>query len=125
VIPHPAPFVATGIPSPLLSSVSAHGMGDPTPTLLGVGTSQGTCHTTHFVCIPSPLVPLVVAPKVGLPRSPCGPSNSYIAKHILSSDKVLGVSFRAGDIFEESRLVDLEVRDGAAKAALGFRRSVL
>lgn len=124
VIPHPTPLVTTGISSPILSIVSAHGEGDPTPTLLGVGTPQGTRHSTQLEGMSSPLFPFFVAPDEGLPGSPCGPSNSSIAKHILSSGKVLGVSFRADDVFEESRLVQLEVRDSAAKAALGVRRGV-
>jgi hypothetical protein len=36
----------------------------------------------------------------------------------------MGVSFRVEDDMEESRLVALEVRDGAAKAAMGVDRSV-
>lgn len=35
------------------------------------------------------------------------------------------VSYRGEDVLEESRLVDLEVRDGAAKAVVGADRSVL
>lgn len=75
--------------------------------------------------IPSPLVPLLVAPEVVLPWTPFGASNNCIPKHVLSSGKVMGVSFRVDDVLEESRLMVLEVRDGVAKAVVGDVRSVL
>lgn len=95
------------------------------PVLVGVGKSQGTCHTTQLVGISSPLVPLLVAAEVVLPWTPFGASNNCIVKHFLSSGKVMGVSFRVDDVLEESKLMALEVRDGAAKAAVGDVRSVL
>jgi hypothetical protein len=119
VIPQSTPLVTTYITSPIL-----HGEGDPTSTVLGVGTSQGIGYTAQLVGIPFSLVPLLVAPEIGLPSSPFGPSNICIAKHVFRSGKVIGVSFRDDDILEEARLVALEVRDGAAKAAVRVVRSV-
>ncbi|KEH41038.1 hypothetical protein MTR_1g041135 [Medicago truncatula] len=95
------------------------------PVLVGVGKSQGTCHTTQLVGISSPLVPLLVAAEVVLPWTPFGASNNCIVKHFLSSGKVMGVSFRVDDVLEESKLMALEVRDGAAKAAVGDVRSLV
>ena len=60
-IPQSTSPATTGIPSPFLSTVPARGEGDPTPILVGVGTSQGIFHTTQFVGILSPLVSIFVA----------------------------------------------------------------
>ena len=121
---HLAPFVASGTTSLILSTIAIHGEGDPSPSIAGVGTTQGACYTTQLVGMQSSSVPLLLAPDLGLPSSLVGPSDSFIAKHVLSDGKVLGVVFHVEDPVAESRLVALEARDGAAKAAMGESRDV-
>jgi len=115
----PASLVAPGISSHILSIIPMHGEGDPTPILVQVGTTHGTCHTTQLVGMSSSLASHLVVPEVGHSRSPVGPSDNYIIKHVLSAGKVFGVCFKVEDMVEESRLVALEARDGAAKATMG------
>jgi hypothetical protein len=124
VIPLQTPTVASGIPSPIFSTAFAHADGDLTPIVVGIGAPQGTSHTAQRGGLQSPSSSLFVAPEVGLSGSPFGPSHSYIAKKVISSGKMMGVSFMVDDTLEESRLVALEVRDSAAKAAMGADRSV-
>ena len=92
--------------------------------MVGVGTTQGTRQTTQLVGTPSTLAPLVFVPDLGSSRSPDGPFDSFIAKNVVSTGKVLGVSFKVEDVVEDSRLVALEARDGVAKAATGDIKGV-
>jgi hypothetical protein len=118
------PLVAPGITSTSLPTVVVLGEGDPTPILVAVGTTQGVSQTTQLVGSPASMTPLLFVPDIGSSRSHIGPSDSFIAKNVLSGGKVLGVSFKREDVVEESRLVALEAMDGVAKAAMGESRSV-
>jgi len=79
-----------------------------TPLLLHSACGYVVSHGSSLTC-----------PRIGLPLSPVGPSDSFIAKHVLSDGKTLGVVFHVEDPISESRLGSLEARDGAAKAAMG------
>jgi hypothetical protein len=109
VIPIPAPQGASGICSSILSTVRVHGEGNPTPILVEIGTTQGTCFPTKFVGLTSTHASFDVVPEVGCSMGPVGPSNSFVTKQVFSSGKYLGACFKGDDVFEESRLVDLEV----------------
>lgn len=50
-------------------------------------------HTSHLVVW-----------EVGFIRSLVGPSDNYIAKQVVCTEKVLGVCFKVEDTLEESRL---------------------
>lgn len=118
------PLGAPGISAPFLPIVAMHGEGDPTPIMVGIGTTQGICHTTQLVGMSSTYVPLLDVPEFGHSSGPGGPSDSFIAKKVLSGGKEMGVDFKVRDLVEESRLVALEVRDGAAKAAMSVNTGV-
>jgi len=119
-----SPSGSQGMTSTSFSTVVVHGEGDPTPFLVGVGTTQGACHTNRLVGLSSTSDPLLDAPDLGLHGCLVGPSDSAIAKHVLRDGKVLGVSLKVEDTVEESRLVALEVRDGVGKASMGDNRGV-
>ena len=118
------PHVAPCISSHFISIVVVHGEGDPTPIMVGVETTQGACYTTQLVGVPSTMVPPSLVLELDCSRGSNCPSDSFIAKNVLSKGKVAGISFKVEDFVEESRLVALEARDGAAKAATGDIKGV-
>jgi len=65
---------------------------------------KGIFHTTQLVGMSSTHTSHLVVPEVGFIRSLVRPSDSYIAKQVLCTGKVLGVCFKVEDTLEESRL---------------------